>query len=119
METGPYTMLGSLRHRCSSQGGSSGSPLISTDTGKIVAIVNTSVEDITLLKLPCTLGRPCEAIVDSTLPDFKADEAFKKKYNPLVNTLDNYSQRAASIPGCFDSNGVFNIKIEGCELQTQ
>jgi V8-like Glu-specific endopeptidase len=97
-----YQWQNAVRHRCSAVGGMSGSPMISQKTNRVVAIVNTGVDDQALKQPECSWDRPCEVSNSgkkSTLPN------------------ENYAQRVNAIPTCFDQKGVFNLNLAGCKLE--
>lgn len=97
-----YQWQNSVRHRCSTIGGMSGSPMISQKTNRVVAIVNTGVNDDALAQPECSWNRPCEVSNNGkklTLPE------------------ENYAQRVNAIPTCFDPKGVFNLNLAGCTLE--
>lgn len=97
-----YQWKNSVRHRCSTVGGMSGSPMISLNTNQVVAIVNTGVDDEALTQPECSWNRPCEISGNgriSTFPD------------------ENYAQRLNAIPSCFDHQGIFNLNIASCSLE--
>jgi V8-like Glu-specific endopeptidase len=97
-----YKWQNSVRHRCSTIGGMSGSPMISQKTNRVVAIVNTGVNDDALKQPECSWNRPCE--VSST-------------GKVLTLPKENYAQRVNAIPTCFDQKGVFNLNLAGCKLE--
>jgi hypothetical protein len=92
----------SIRHNCSTVGGMSGSPVVSLNTNRVVAIVNTGVNDDALLQPECSVNRPCEISRDgrvTTVPQA------------------NYAQRVNHIPSCFDRKGIFNLDLLSCQLE--
>jgi hypothetical protein len=97
-----YNFDSSVRNRCSIVGGMSGSPMISLKTNRVVAIVNTGVNDEALNQKECSLNRPCEI-----------------SRNGRVATLpnENYAQRVSNIPSCFNKNGIFSLKLRSCRLE--
>ncbi|MGC1395021.1 MAG: serine protease [Coleofasciculaceae cyanobacterium] len=97
-----YQWQNSVRHRCSTIGGMSGSPMISQKTNRVVAIVNTGVNDDALKEPECSWNRPCEV-----------SNSGKK----LTLPEENYAQRVDAIPTCFDQRGVFNLNLAGCKLE--
>jgi hypothetical protein len=99
---GGYEWFGSFSHQCSSVGGSSGSPMISLETGEIVAINNTGVNDNAMNDPECSLNRPCEVAPDGSV-------------RTMVNF--NYAERTSDITTCFDALGVFNLALPGCRLE--
>lgn len=97
-----YKWQNSVRHRCSTIGGMSGSPMISRKTNRVVAIVNTGVNDDALKQAECSWNRPCE--VSST-------------GKVLTLPKENYAQRVNAIPTCFDQRGVFDLNLATCKLE--
>lgn len=97
---GDFHFEGANRHRCSIMGGSSGSPLISLETGRLVAVVNTAVDDEP--GEVCSLDHPCEVAADGTI---------------TMLPQENYAQRTFAIPSCFDPMGAFDLSLTGCQLE--
>jgi V8-like Glu-specific endopeptidase len=97
-----YHWENSVRHRCSTVGGMSGSPMISVKTNRVVAIVNTGVNDDALAQPECSWNRPCEV---------------SKNGRILTLPEENYAQRVSNIPSCFDKRGIFNLNIPSCSLE--
>jgi hypothetical protein len=97
-----YQWEKSIRNRCSLVGGMSGSPVVSLQSNRVVAIANTGVDDNALLQPECSLNRPCEITRDGK-----------------VTTLakENYAQRVSDIPSCFDRRGIFNLDLSSCRLE--
>lgn len=91
-----------IRHRCSSLGGMSGSPVISLKTNRVVGIHNTSVTDQALREPECAENRPCEVRNDGKVTTFPQE---------------NYAQRVSNIPSCFDRKGIFNLNLPFCKLE--
>ena len=97
-----YQWQNSVRHRCSTVGGMSGSPMISQRTNRVIAIVNTGVNDDSIKQPDCSWNRPCEVSRNGgilTLPE------------------ENYAQRIEAIPTCFDQKGMFNLNLASCRLE--
>jgi V8-like Glu-specific endopeptidase len=97
-----YQWKNSVRHRCSTIGGMSGSPMISQKTNRVIGIVNTGVNDDALEQKECSWNRPCEVSGNGkklTLPE------------------ENYAQRVDAIPTCFDHKGRFNLNLSSCRLE--
>ncbi|HEY9725408.1 MAG TPA: serine protease [Chroococcales cyanobacterium] len=92
----------SLRNRCSAVGGMSGSPMISLKSRRVVAIVNTAVDDEALSEPECSQNRPCEVLRDGTVATFPKE---------------NYAQQVSNIPSCFDRKGIFNLNLPSCKLE--
>lgn len=97
-----YQWEKSIRNRCSLVGGMSGSPVVSLQSNRVVAIANTGVDDNAISQPECSLNRPCEI---ST--------------NGKVSTLakENYAQRVSDIASCFDRRGIFNLALSSCRLE--
>jgi hypothetical protein len=92
----------SIRNRCSAVGGMSGSPMISLKNGRVVAIVNTAVDDEALSEPECSQNRPCEVARDGSIATFPEE---------------NYAQQVSNIPFCFDQKGIFNLNLPSCQLE--
>jgi V8-like Glu-specific endopeptidase len=97
-----YEWQKSIRTRCSSVGGMSGSPVVSLTRNRVIAIANTGVDDEALSQPECSLNRPCEVSNDQQVATFP---------------LENYAQRVNSIPSCFNPRGIFNLNLPSCELE--
>lgn len=97
-----YRWKNSVRHRCSTVGGMSGSPMISLNTNRVVAIVNTGVDDEALTQPECSWNRPCEISSNGSISTFPQE---------------NYAQRVNAIPSCFDHRGIFNLNTVSCSLE--
>jgi V8-like Glu-specific endopeptidase len=97
-----YHWKNSVRHRCSTIGGMSGSPMISLKTNRVIAIVNTGVDDNALEQPECSWNRPCEVSGNGGISTFPEE---------------NYAQRVNAIPSCFDGKGVFNLNLSSCSLE--
>jgi hypothetical protein len=80
--------------------GSSGSPILSLETGKVVAILNTKAEGKSGEDRHCMSNAPCEAgptqlrFVDGT----------------------NYAVPVSALNGCFDGAGAFDASAADCPL---
>src|SRR5919202_1901929 len=99
-----YQLDTSIRHHCSVVGGMSGSPMISLKSDRVVAIVNTGVNDEALTQPECSLNRPCEVSSDGKVATFPKE---------------NYAQRVNTILSCFDKKGIFNLNLPSCTLEKQ
>jgi hypothetical protein len=97
-----YQWKNSVRHRCSTVGGMSGSPMISLKTNRVIAIVNTGVNDEALAQPECSWNRPCEVSSKGGISTFPEE---------------NYAQRVNAIPSCFDGRGIFNLNLSSCSLE--
>ncbi len=102
LKEGDYTFSGAFRHWCSSVGGSSGSPVIARQSGEIVAINNTGVDDSALAAPECSIDRPCEVAPDGSV---------------TTDVKTNYAQKTSNIPTCVDRSGIFGVKVPGCRLE--
>jgi hypothetical protein len=97
-----YQWEKSIRNRCSLVGGMSGSPVVSVQSNRVVAIANTGVDDNALSQPECSLNRPCEITREG-------------KITTLAK--ENYAQRVNDIPSCFDRRGIFNLDLSSCRLE--
>ncbi|MFG3121361.1 trypsin-like serine peptidase [Streptomyces sp. NPDC017615] len=99
LKEGGWTWKDSLRYTasCNTIGGTSGSPVIDTATGKVVAVNNTGNED----GQSCTENNPCE--VD-------------QNGNVTVRQGINYAQETYQIPACFTTGNKLNLGAAGCTL---
>lgn len=94
-----WTWKDSVRYTsaCNTIGGTSGSPVVDSATGKVVAINNTGNED----GGRCTLNNPCEVAADGTV---------------TVRQGINYAQQTYSITKCVAAGNKINLSLAGCEL---
>ncbi|MFI9807162.1 trypsin-like serine peptidase [Streptomyces sp. NPDC052301] len=99
LKEGDWTWKDSLRYTssCNTIGGTSGSPVIDTTTGKVVAVNNTGNED----GERCTENNPCEV-----------DE----NGNVTVRQGINYAEETYQIPACFTTGNKLNLSASGCVL---
>ncbi|MGW4905594.1 trypsin-like serine peptidase [Streptomyces sp. NPDC004270] len=99
LEEGDWTWKDSVRYTsaCNTIGGTSGSPVIDTTTGQVVAVNNTGNED----GERCTVNNPCE--VDAS-------------GNVTVRQGINYAEETYIIPACFTTGNVLNLSASGCTL---
>ncbi|MEV6837565.1 serine protease [Streptomyces sp. NPDC051133] len=99
LKEGDWTWKDSLRYTssCNTIGGTSGSPVIDTTTGKVVAVNNTGNED----GERCTENNPCEV-----------DE----NGNVTVRQGINYAEETYQIPACFTTGNKLNLSAAGCVL---
>lgn len=99
LKEGDWTWKDSVRYTsaCDTIGGTSGSPVVDTATGKVVAVNNTGNED----GERCTVNNPCE--VDQS-------------GNVTVRQGINYAEETYQIPGCFGPGNKLNLNASGCVL---
>jgi hypothetical protein len=83
-------------------GGSSGSPLISQRSGRVVAAMNTTTlgASIETGDFRCFSGQPCEVVAGGF------------RYLPETN----YAVPVIGLARCFDSEGIFRLSRDGCPL---
>ncbi|MET8801863.1 serine protease [Streptomyces sp. NPDC004546] len=99
LKEGDWTWKDSVRYTssCNTIGGTSGSPVIDTTTGKVVAVNNTGNED----GETCTVNNPCEV-----------DE----NGNVTIHQGINYAEETYQIPACFTTGNKLNLGAAGCTL---
>ncbi|MEU2929032.1 serine protease [Streptomyces sp. NPDC007251] len=99
LKEGGWTWKDSVRYTsaCDTIGGTSGSPVIDTNTGKVVAVNNTGNED----GERCTENNPCEV-----------DESG----NVTVRQGINYAEEIYQIPACFTAGNKLDLSAAGCTL---
>ncbi|MEU0334712.1 serine protease [Streptomyces sp. NPDC006193] len=99
LKEGSWTWKDSVRYTssCDTIGGTSGSPVIDTATGKVVAVNNTGNED----GARCTDNNPCEVDANGTV---------------TVRQGINYAQETYNIPACFTTGNKLNLGAAGCTL---
>ncbi|WP_392898413.1 serine protease [Streptomyces sp. LN699] len=99
LKEGEWTWKDSVRYTsaCNTIGGTSGSPVIDTTTGKVVAVNNTGNED----GGRCTDNNPCE--VD-------------QNGNVTVRRGINYAQETYTIVPCIGAGNVIDLNRPGCAL---
>ncbi|MFC6062504.1 S1 family peptidase [Streptomyces ochraceiscleroticus] len=99
LKEGEWTWKDSVRYTsaCNTIGGTSGSPVIDTATGKVAAINNTGNED----GGRCTVNNPCEVDENGTV---------------TVRQGINYAQQTYTIPKCFGTGNKLDLAREGCTL---
>jgi V8-like Glu-specific endopeptidase len=99
LKEGDWTWKDSVRYTssCNTIGGTSGSPVIDTTTGKIVAINNTGNED----GERCTLNNPCEVDESGTV---------------TVRQGINYAEQTYGIGTCVTTGNRFDLTLPGCQL---
>ncbi|EST32180.1 trypsin-like serine peptidase [Streptomyces roseochromogenus] len=99
LKEGDWTWKDSVRYTssCNTIGGTSGSPVIDTGTGKVVAVNNTGNED----GETCTVNNPCEV-----------DE----NGNVTIHQGINYAEETYQIPACFTTGNRLDLSASGCTL---
>lgn len=99
LKEGAWTWKDSVRYTssCNTIGGTSGSPVIDTTTGKVVAVNNTGNED----GGRCTDNNPCEV-----------DE----NGNVTVRQGINYAQETYTIVPCIAPGNKIDLNRPGCTL---
>ncbi|MER5793750.1 serine protease [Streptomyces sp. NPDC001980] len=99
LKEGDWTWKDSVRYTsaCNTIGGTSGSPVIDTTTGQVVAVNNTGNED----GERCTVDNPCEVDENGTV---------------TVRQGINYAEETYLIPACFTTGNVLNLSASGCTL---
>ncbi|MER6320335.1 serine protease [Streptomyces sp. NPDC001581] len=99
LKEGDWTWKDSVRYTssCNTIGGTSGSPVIDTTTGKVVAVNNTGNED----GARCTVNNPCE--VDQS-------------GNVTVRQGINYAQETYIIVPCIAPGNKIDLNRPGCLL---
>ncbi|WP_181804039.1 trypsin-like peptidase domain-containing protein [Streptomyces shenzhenensis] len=99
LKEGDWTWKDSVRYTsaCNTIGGTSGSPVIDTSTGQVVAVNNTGNEN----GETCTVDNPCEV-----------DE----NGNVTVRQGINYAEETYIIPACFTTGNVLNLSASACTL---
>ncbi|MGW1805095.1 trypsin-like serine peptidase [Streptomyces sp. NPDC002078] len=99
LKEGDWTWKDSARYTsaCNTIGGTSGSPVIDTTTGKVVAVNNTGNED----GETCTVNNPCEV-----------DESG----NVTIHQGINYAEETYQIPACFTTGNKLDLSAAGCVL---
>ncbi|AWN29244.1 serine protease [Streptomyces sp. NEAU-S7GS2] len=99
LKEGEWTWKDSVRYtpECQIIGGTSGSPVVDTATGKVTAVNNTTNES----GEECTLNNPCEV-----------DENGKTTVRKGIG----YAQETYQIPKCFGDGNKLDLNAEGCVL---
>ncbi|MCX4548575.1 serine protease [Streptomyces sp. NBC_01387] len=99
LKEGDWTWKDSLRYTsaCDTIGGTSGSPVIDTATGKVVAVNNTGNED----GQTCTENNPCEV-----------DE----NGNVTIHQGINYAEETYGIVACVGAGNKIDLSLAGCTL---
>ncbi|MFI6687795.1 serine protease [Streptomyces sp. NPDC050485] len=99
LKEGDWTWKDSVRYTssCNTIGGTSGSPVIDTATGKVVAVNNTGNEN----GEQCTENNPCEV-----------DE----NGNVTIHQGINYAQETYIIVPCIGAGSTIDLSLPGCTL---
>ncbi|MFI9157382.1 serine protease [Kitasatospora aureofaciens] len=94
-----WTFKDSVRYTsgCNVIGGTSGSPVVDTSTGRLVAVNNTSNEN----GESCTLDNPCEVDENGAV---------------TVHQGIGYAQETYGIPACFGPGNRLDLTLAGCTL---
>ncbi|WP_367138226.1 MULTISPECIES: S1 family peptidase [Streptomyces] len=94
-----WTWKDSLRYTssCNTIGGTSGSPVVDANTGKVIAINNTGNES----GERCTMNNPCEVDENGQV---------------TVRQGINYAQETYGIAKCFATGNKLDLSLPGCEL---
>ncbi|GAA1075096.1 serine protease [Kitasatospora arboriphila] len=99
LKEGGWTWKDSVRYTssCNTIGGTSGSPVVDTATGQVVAVNNTGNED----GERCTENNPCEVDQNGTV---------------TVRKGINYAEETYLIPACFAAGNKLDLNRSGCAL---
>jgi len=99
LKEGEWTWKDSVRYTsaCNTIGGTSGSPVIDTASGLVVAVNNTGNED----GQSCTVDNPCEVDENGTV---------------TVRQGINYAEETYGIPACFGPGNKLDLTRAGCVL---
>ncbi|MFI9648645.1 serine protease [Streptomyces sp. NPDC052040] len=99
LKEGDWTWKDSVRYTsaCNTIGGTSGSPVVDTGSGKVVAVNNTGNED----GETCTVDNPCEVDANGKV---------------TVRQGINYAEETYQIPACFGAGNKLNLNASGCVL---
>ncbi|AUG77029.1 serine protease [Kitasatospora sp. MMS16-BH015] len=99
LHEGGWVWKDSLRYTsaCNTIGGTSGSPVIDTSTGLLVAVNNTGNEN----GERCTVNNPCEVDANG---------------NVTIRQGINYAEETYGIPACFGTGNKLNLAAAGCTL---
>lgn len=95
-----YTWDDSIRYTkggCQTIHGTSGSPIISRNTGKVIGINNTGSDS----GQQCTMNNPCEVSTNGTV---YAEQGL------------SYGQQTYRFYGCMNESGKLDVNVKGCEL---
>ncbi|MFI5570722.1 serine protease [Streptomyces sp. NPDC051740] len=99
MKEGDWTWKDSVRYTsaCDTIGGTSGSPVVDSATGQVVAVNNTGNED----GERCTVNNPCEV-----------DESGQVTVRQGIN----YAQQTYLFPACFGVDNKLDLSASGCAV---
>ncbi|MEV4440033.1 serine protease [Streptomyces sp. NPDC049577] len=99
LREGDWTWKDSLRYTpsCNTIGGTSGSPVVDVNSGKVVAINNTGNEN----GERCTVDNPCEVDENGQV---------------TVRQGINYAEETYGIVKCFGTGNRLDLSLPGCEL---
>ncbi|MDX6259450.1 MAG: hypothetical protein QOH84_1138 [Kribbellaceae bacterium] len=100
LREGGWVFKNSIKYRqpgCEIIGGTSGSPIVSTTTGEVIGVNNTSNED----GARCTLNNPCEVDVNG---------------NITVDQGAGYGQQTWWLYTCLSSTRTLDLNKTGCQL---
>ncbi|MFI8962890.1 serine protease [Streptomyces sp. NPDC053493] len=99
LKEGDWTWKDSVRYTssCNTIGGTSGSPVVDTTTGRVVAVNNTGNES----GESCTVNNPCEVDENGTV---------------TVRQGINYAQETYTIVPCIGPKNVIDLNRAGCTL---
>lgn len=99
LHEGEWVWKDSIRYTsaCKTIGGTSGSPIVETSTGKVIGINNTGNED----GERCTVNNPCEVDANGQV---------------TVRQGINYGEETYGIPACLKAGNVLDLNQAGCTL---
>ncbi|KES03828.1 hypothetical protein BU52_28050 [Streptomyces toyocaensis] len=99
MKEGDWTWKDSVRYTsaCNTIGGTSGSPVVDSATGQVVAVNNTGNED----GERCTVNNPCEVDENGVV---------------TVRKGINYAQQTYLFPACFGVDNRLELSASGCAV---
>ncbi|MFF0752788.1 serine protease [Streptomyces sp. NPDC004267] len=99
LKEGDWTWKDSVRYTssCNTIGGTSGSPVVDQNTGKVVAVNNTGNED----GQSCTVNNPCEVDANGAV---------------TVRQGINYAQETYNMVPCIGPGSVIDLTRAGCAL---
>jgi V8-like Glu-specific endopeptidase len=99
LHEGDWVWKDSIRYTpaCTTIGGTSGSPIIETATGKVVGVNNTGNDD----GARCTMNNPCEVVPGGTV---------------TVRRGTNYGQQTYLFYGCLKAGNEIDLAKPGCAL---